>query len=202
MGLSELDPLLVLTDRHQVPNGDLVRRVGALVAAGVTTVVVREKDLDDAARAELAAALVAVVPVLLVASTVALARRIGAAGVHLAAADPGLARTDADALGLVVGRSAHDAASVAAAEAEGCDYVTLSPVFATASKPGYGPPLGADGFAAARGRGPAYALGGITTGADARAARAAGAFGVAVMGAAMRTPEPAALVAEMREAWA
>ena len=57
-------------------------------------------------------------------------------------------------------------------------------MWTTASKPGYGPALGVPGLAALLPGGPpAYALGGITGPAGARACRQAGAYGVAVFGA-------------------
>ena len=75
-------------------------------------------------------------------------------------------------------------------------WVTLSPYAASASKPGYRPLLSADAFAGHAL--PVLALGGITPG-NAAEARAAGAHGVAVMGAVMRAPDPAAVVARLRE---
>mgnify|MGYP002084332812 CR=1 FL=1 len=69
----------------------------------------------------------------------------------------------------------------------------MSPVFATDSKPGYGPALGAEGLAALVSDAllPVYALGGIR--ADTVAAcLTAGAAGVAVMGAVMGAEDPAA----------
>jgi thiamine-phosphate pyrophosphorylase len=67
----------------------------------------------------------------------------------------------------------------------------LSPVFPTASKPGYGPAIGLDSLAdaAGRGRGPVIALGGITA-ANTPLCLAAGARGVAVMGEVMRATDP------------
>src|SRR6185369_17264850 len=122
--------------------------------------------------------------------------RAGAGGVHLAARDPFPSPRPE-----LVGRSCHDAAELAAAWDEGCDYVTLSPIFLTASKPGYGPALGTGALASmiralvasssARRRdrpAPAvYALGGVLP-ADVPACLAAGARGVAVMGPVMREP--------------
>ena len=63
-------------------------------------------------------------------------------GVHLqaaAAVAPARARLGGAA---IIGVSAHGLADVAAAAAAGADYVTLSPIFLTDSKPGYGPALG------------------------------------------------------------
>ncbi|MHB1535713.1 MAG: thiamine phosphate synthase, partial [Acidimicrobiales bacterium] len=69
---------------------------------------------------------------------------------------------------------------------------TLSPINPSASKPGYGPPLGPEaltGLAL-----PTWALGGVGVG-NARACVAAGAAGVAVMGAIMAAGDPAAATA-------
>lgn len=93
-----------------------------------------------------------------------------------------------------MGRSCHDLAELQAAADEGCDYATLSPVFLTPSKPRYGPALGVD--ALHRPPLPVYALGGVTTG-NAADCRAAGAVGVAVMGAVMRAADPARTVSEL-----
>jgi thiamine-phosphate pyrophosphorylase len=151
-------------------------------------VVLREKDLPDAERARLAEALRAVLEpvggVLVVAGP---AGSAGGAGlVHLAARDPFPEPRPAG-----VGRSCHSAGELARAAAEGADWVTLSPLRVTASKPGYGPPLGPEGLAAllrhVPGAPPAYALAGVRP-ADVAACRAAGAAGVAVMGAVMRDP--------------
>jgi thiamine-phosphate pyrophosphorylase len=89
--------------------------------------------------------------------------------------------------GALIGVSAHDGAGIARAAAQGADYVTLSPVFPSLSKPGYGPPLELEGFArlAANAPLPVLALGGIDAG-NAASVRAAGAAGVAVMGALLR----------------
>jgi thiamine-phosphate pyrophosphorylase len=118
---------------------------------------------------------------------------------HLRTADPMPARRPA-----LVGRSAHSADEVIRAAAEGCDYVTLSPVAPTRSKPGYGPSLGADGVAdilarARRVREPVpaiFALGGIDE-HNAASFLDAGAHGVAVMGSVMGSPDPAQTVAAL-----
>jgi thiamine-phosphate pyrophosphorylase len=85
--------------------------------------------------------------------------------------------------------------------AAGADYVTLSPVFLTESKPGYGPALGLEGLAAAvaAAKGPVIALAGITA-ANAAACIRAGAAGVAVMGEVMRAADPEATVRALVEA--
>jgi thiamine-phosphate pyrophosphorylase len=77
------------------------------------------------------------------------------------------------------------------------DYVTVSPVFPTATKPGYGPALGAAGAAALAGTVPWLPLGGVDSPDRARECAAAGAAGVAVLGAVMRADDPAAVAASL-----
>lgn len=91
----------------------------------------------------------------------------------------------------------HSPAEVAHAIGE---FVTLSPVALTATKPGYGPPLGIEGVRKAAGYGrPFYALGGVTP-QNARSFLDAGAYGVAVLGPVMRADDPLAVVHEFLEA--
>ena len=178
--------LLVLTDRTLVSTGrSLVDVVRAAVEGGATHVVLREKDLPRSRRAALAGELRGFVPVLLIASDPSIA----ADGVHLAATDPWPSdRPD------VVGRSCHSPAELARAAAEGCDYATLSPIFESPSKPGYGPALTVDALPAAPL--PVYALGGVDP-TNARSCIEAGAAGVAVMGYVMRADDPAVAVKEL-----
>lgn len=177
--------LVVLTDRAQVPPGRSLRDVlGAAAEAGLTTVLLRELDLPEDERAKIADhARTAGLEV------VAAHRAVpGCSGVHLPAGAP------RPAVAARWGRSCHSRADVVAAAADGAWWATLSPYAATASKPGHGPPLPADAWS----RLPVatYALGGITP-ANAAAARAAGAYGVAVMGAVMRADDPATVVADL-----
>ena len=183
-------PLLVLTDRAETRGRPLVEVLGAAVEGGARVVVLREKDLPRPARAELAAELApvlhAVDGLLLAASTPV----PGVDGVHLAAAD-----VVPSARPSLMGRSCHGSAELARAAREGCDYATLSPIFPSVTKPGYGPVLG---VAALRGAPlPVFALGGVDR-SNARRCLDAGATGVAVLGAVMRSPDPAATVRAFR----
>ncbi len=201
-------PVMVVTDRHQVGGGArrLVDVVKAALDGGATRVLLRDKDLARPERARLAdelrAATAAAGASFVVAGDVDLARAAGADGVHLAAHDPWPEAVTS----LRVGRSCHDAGELAEARAHAADWATYSPVFASSSKPGYGPALGPAGLAAgcrAVPGLPVLALGGIGPG-RARPCLDAGAAGVAVMGAVMRADDPAmvarALVDEMRGA--
>ena len=188
-----MTPLLLLTDRHQLPPGrTLVETVSAAAAAGVDTVVLRELDLPEATRAELAEKLAEHVRVVSARTLLP-----AAAGIHLASAQTGL-----DARGVPLrGRSCHDVAEVWRAASGGADYVTLSPVAASLSKPGYGPPLALadiDRAVTAAGRARLFALGGVDE-HNAGLMREAGAHGVAVMGAVMRAEDPAKVVRRLLE---
>jgi thiamine-phosphate pyrophosphorylase len=215
--------LIVVTDRQQAAAAghDLEDVVAAAVDAGARTILLREKDLPPAERTLLAKAIAdLLVPVdgpLLVAGDARLAGAAGAAGVHLSANQPvppiepapeerhGRRPPGAGSEGaetrpvvgrLVVGRSCHSADDLRTALAAGADYATLSPIWTTTSKPGYGPLLGlsrlADAVAAVPAL-PVYALGGVGPGRAAECRRA-GAAGVAVMGEIMRADQPAATV--------
>jgi thiamine-phosphate pyrophosphorylase len=179
--------LLLLTDRRQ-SRQDLAEVVSGAVDGGVRNVVLREKDLPREERAALAEALRAILTPVGGQLIVAGPDPLDGDAVHLSAVDP------PSTAGLV-GRSCHHAEDLARLSDE--DYVTLSPVFPSPSKPGYGPPLGADGLArlCARTTTPVFALGGVTTPDQVAACLAAGAAGVAVMGAVMRADDPAAAVA-------
>ena len=192
MTVAPLGPLLVLTDRTQCRR-PLVDVLAAAVDGGARTVVLREKDLPSDERAALADEVRSVLSP--VDGTLVLAGTgLPGDAVHLAAAD-GVP----DPRPALLGRSCHDRASVDRARDEGCDWVTVSPVRLTASKPGHGPALGAAGLAALTDGPPAYALGGLAA-ADARSCVDAGAVGLAVMGAVMRAERPDLVVGELLEA--
>jgi thiamine-phosphate pyrophosphorylase len=185
-----LGPLLVLTDRTLCAR-PLLDVLALAVAGGAKTLVLREKDLPAAARASLASAVAALLAP--VGGTLVLAgTSLAGDAVHLSSTDDVPSPRPP-----LVGRSCHDAASVAAAAS--LDWVTVSPVRLTSSKPGYGPALGLDGLAALTSGPPAYALGGLSA-ADVAGCLRAGAAGVAVMGAVMRAERPDRVVAELLEA--
>ncbi|MEH0937054.1 thiamine phosphate synthase [Micromonospora psammae] len=196
MGTSPAGPsgLVVLTDRWQARR-PLPEVVAAAVAGGARWVVLREKDLPRAERAALAAALR---PLLAEAGgtlIVAGPDPLDGDAVHLPSAGP----YPPPALGLV-GRSCHDRAELVRLTTE--DYATVSPVFPSRTKPGYGPPLHRAGLAELIRASPVpvLALGGIDTPDRVHACVEAGAAGVAVLGAIMRAEDPAAAAATLSEA--
>jgi thiamine-phosphate pyrophosphorylase len=196
-------PLLVISDRSQATR-PLIEIAEAAFRAGCRWFSLREKDLSAPERLDLLRALVALGhrfgATVTAHEDIEAVVATGADGVHLpGGGDPASARLRLPA-GLI-GVSAHAPEEAEAQLKAGADYVTLSPIFLTASKPGYGPAVGLDALAAASrlSPGPVVALGGI--GADNIAAcRAAGARGIAVMGEIMRAADPEATVRRLLDA--
>jgi thiamine-phosphate diphosphorylase len=162
----------------------LARRVRALLALGLPSLqlrgrgrsaeelVAKGRPLRELARE--AGAL------FLVNGSVEVARRLGADGLHLPAAGPEPESVrDAVAPCTRIGMSCHDRGELE--RAAGADWVFLSPVFTTASKP-LAHPLGTEGLAALVPFAPApvYALGGIEVESVADCLEA-GAAGVAAI---------------------
>jgi len=196
-------PLFVISDRSQARR-PLIEAAAAAFRGGCRWLSLREKDLPAAERRALLAELVALGrewgATVMVHDDVEAAVATGAGGVHLpGGGDPGAARLLLP--GKLIGASAHSTTEAASLIAAGADYVTISPVFLTDSKPGYGPAIGFDGLAAAvaAAKGPVIALAGITA-ANATSCLQAGAAGIAVMGEVMRAADPEATVRALVQA--
>jgi thiamine-phosphate pyrophosphorylase len=165
--------LCYITDRQTLARKALDDCVREAIAAGVDLVQIREKDLATRE-------LVRVVESSLVAAQgtrtrivvndrLDVALGLGAAGVHLGGQSlPAEAvRRIVDSLGrrdFLIGVSCHSLEDALAAESAGASCLLLGPIFETASKLRYGPPLGIARLAEAARRVqiPLLALGGIT----------------------------------------
>lgn len=188
--------LYLVTDRPLCGGRDVVEVAVQAARGGATLAQLREKQCSTEECVVLAARLKAVldplgVP-LIVNDRVDVALAVGAAGVHLGQTDMPAARARA-LLGptAVIGLSVESEAQARAAEAEPVDYLGVSPVFATSTKPDAGLPWGLEGLRRLRAlsRHPLAAIGGI--GLDnAEAVMAAGAQGVAVVSALCAAPDP------------
>jgi thiamine-phosphate pyrophosphorylase len=199
-------PLLVITDRHQARHS-IEAIVEVVAQAGGGWLLLRDKDLEPSERRALAGRVSGIARGhgmhLSISRDIELAAEYGAS-VHLQSAgavEAARRRLRPDAR---IGVSAHSLADVEASAAAGADYVTLSPIFLTVSKPGYGPALGLGMIAEAAGIGmktgtAVVALGGVTAYA-ARPCLDAGAAGVAVMGDVMRAADPRLCVRGLIEA--
>ncbi len=199
-------PLMIVTDRRRA-RLPLEEIAAAAFGAGARWMSVREKDLPLPEQFELVRRLARIAPS---GATVGLhgipaADGDGVAARHLPRhSDIAEARRLAPDIRLL-GKSCHSLAAAQAAGAAGADYVTLSPVFATDSKPGYGPALGPamleTAAALLRPCGCCLlALGGVTA-ETVSACRTAGADGAAVMGAVMGADDPGVAVAALIAAW-
>ncbi|MFI5935700.1 thiamine phosphate synthase [Actinoplanes sp. NPDC051494] len=177
--------VVVVTDRR-LAAGPLIPLVREAVRGGASWVILRDRDLGYAVRAALARELREIAPGRVI---VAGPDPLGGNAVHLSSQDACDQRVE------LVGRSWHGTETLSDE-----DYVTLSPVYPTSSKPGYGPALGAGQAAGLAGSRPWLALGGVDSPERAAACMAAGAAGVAVMGAVMRAADPARVVSELAEA--
>jgi len=185
-------PRLCLITGSSLGEEDLAAAVEAAGRSGLRMLQVREKTLPPAEVRRLVLRFRGLLPagaLMLVNGTGrpgGFAAEVGADGAHLGGGDPRKAGEARRALprSFVIGYSAHSAEEIAAAAAEGADYVTLSPIFEPTSKASVLPPLGVETLALAcrAAKVPVYALGGLDA-ARARAAREAGAQGVAVIGA-------------------
>jgi len=185
-----LPPVLVITDRHQAKR-PLAEIATALFAGGCRWLSLREKDLPPSERRALLQRLVPLArdcgATITVHDDLDAAAALGL-GIHLPA--QGSVAEARRALGAkaLIGISAHSAEELTQAATAGADYATLSPIFLTQSKPGYGPALGLAAL-----RGPwalsVLALGGVDSD-NAAACLEAGASGLAVMGEAMRAVRP------------
>jgi thiamine-phosphate pyrophosphorylase len=190
-------PLLVVTDRHQTRE-PIETVVEAAFAGGCRWLSLREKDLAAPSREALLRRAVAIGrrfgATVMVHEDIEAAIAAQAGGIHLPSGVSPAAVRRRLGLQVLIGCSAHDARELEAAS--GADYATLSPVFPSASKPGYGPVLGIARFAAttAAARLPVIALGGVDA-SNIASCIDAGAAGVAVMGGVMAAMDVSAVMA-------
>jgi thiamine-phosphate pyrophosphorylase len=192
-------PLLVITDRRQAAL-PLVDVVAAALAAGCRWISLREKDLPESEQVAWAEKLLP------------LAHRFGARftihgdtaaatildGMHLPEGGDGRAARGRLGAEKLIGLSVHTPQQAAAANTAALDYLIAGPVYESASKPGYGPALGAKGLAEFTRSTtlPIIAIGGIDA-ANIADVIQAGAKGVAVMGGVMGGSDPEQTVREL-----
>jgi thiamine-phosphate pyrophosphorylase len=187
-------PLLVITDRKQAATA-LISIATAVLNAGCRWISVREKDLLPAEQVALARELLPIArdfgAVLTLHGDATLARSSGASGVHLPErSDPSVARATLGPTALI-GISVHGIEQLRALDPTMVDYAMAGPVYASASKPGYGPALGSQGLRslASQARIPVVGIAGIEPGnvADVMAAGAPGAHTCALLDALAAT---------------
>jgi len=183
--------VLVTDSLRLAPGASVPERMAALerqarraFAAGVDAIQIREGDLDGGPLFDLTRALAALGRVI-VTDRADVAVAAGASGVHLKSDGPDPARVRGMLQGrMTLSRAVHAADEAARFGADGpLDWLLAGTVFETVSKPGRAP-LGVEGLRTlARASAlPIVAIGGATV-ENARDLRAAGAWGVAGIGA-------------------
>ena len=197
--------LYLVTDRRLSLGRSTVEVVAAAVSGGVTCVQLREKHcstrefLEEARRVR--ELLVGTGVPLIINDRLDVALAVAADGVHLGQNDMHI--SDARRLvgeRLVIGISAESVADAIRAEAEGADYIGVSPVFTTPTKMDTAPPLGLEGLREIRRavRLPLVAIGSIRHDNAAEVLRA-GADGLAVVSAIVSAPCPRTAAAALRQ---
>ena len=183
--------LYAITDRSLCEPLSLHDVIHNLLDAGVTAIQLREKDLGDVEFFDLAAPIAELCKLysarLFVNSRVEIALKLGVHGLHFPASTQSIEQFKVQTgEGLLIGCSIHSLGEAQAREKDGADFVTYSPIFPTASKPGYGPTVGLkklDDLTSAI-EIPVFALGGVSP-CRVRRCIEAGAYGVAVMSGLM-----------------
>ncbi len=194
--------LAIVTDVERAGGeASLLRIVDEAVRGGVNFVEVRAHGLNDTELTALARKLVATVSsraIVVVNGPTSVALEAGASGVHL----PESARLNLSPLqgSLLVGRSVHSLESARKAAAEGVDYIILGTVFPSASHPG-GVTVGTELVTEVTSAVdiPVIGIGGITA-HNAADVVAAGAAGVAVIGAIIGADNPYAAANDLAQA--
>jgi thiamine-phosphate pyrophosphorylase len=161
--------LCYITDRRALEPKPLLLRILEASRAGVDLIQIREKDLPTRELVELVREALGGVrgtsTSLVVNDRLDVALALGADGVHLGTQSlPAQAVRARVSKKFLVGVSCHSLEEALAAGSSRADYVLLGPIFETASKLSYGPPLGLAKLkeVANRVKIPVLALGGIT----------------------------------------
>ncbi len=197
--------LYLITDRHatRLP---LLKALRMALEAGVRAVQLREKDLPIRSLLSLAEEMRALTAEfgarLFINDRVDAAVAVDADGVHLGRESmPPHAAKKIVGEKMLIGVSTHSLEEAVEAEADGADFITFGPVFATPSKMKYGPPKGLDALAEVTRRVsiPVFGLGGISA-RNIRAALDAGADGVGMISAILSAEDIRSAVKEIKQA--
>lgn len=205
--LPDRRPLLYyVTDRKNVPEGNLLPVIERAVQAGIDLIQIRERDLDTRpllALVEAALTRARGTPTrILVNDRLDVALAAGAAGLHLPTHGFPVAEVHARYPELLLGASCHNLDELRHAQEGGADFVVFGPVYETPSKRAYGPPLGLEKLAeAVRAAGiPVLALGGIIL-ANAGACLQVGAAGLAAISLFQSSRDLQETVRHLRGLW-
>ncbi len=180
--------LYLITDRVNLPRKrNLLTAVRQALKAGAGAIQLREKDLEAGELLKMAHKMRKLTDEysagLFINDRFDIALAAGADGVHLTQNSiPVDVVRDTVKKKLLIGVSTHSLKEARQAEKGGADFITLGPVYKTASKLKYGAPVGIDKFKTITGKIhiPVFALGGIKT-ENLREVKDAGAYGVSMI---------------------
>ncbi|MEU6206313.1 thiamine phosphate synthase [Micromonospora musae] len=202
--MPSLGRLHLITDTR--PGRDPLAVVRAALGAARAELVVQVRVEDSATDREaydlarrVAALCVTYGATCLVNDRLHVALAVGAAGGHIGADDlPVEAARRVLGPTAVLGATAREPGTANEAVAAGVSYLGVGPCHPTATKEGLPPPIGVTGVRAVAGAVdvPVIAIGGVTA-SDVPALRAAGAYGVAVVGALSGAADPARATTEL-----
>ncbi len=203
--MGPLGRLHIITDTR--PGREPLTVVRAALSAGAPVVQVRVEDTaSDRQAYDLTVRVVALCAeygaTCLVNDRLHVALAVGADGGHVGADDlPVEAARRVLGPAPVLGATARSPGDGLAAVAAGASYLGVGPAYATATKDGLPPPIGPAGVAAvaATVEVPVIAIGGVTA-ARVPELIAAGAYGVAVVGAVSSAADPARATADLMTA--
>jgi thiamine-phosphate pyrophosphorylase len=195
--MTNLPSIYLISDRQQLPDGQLLPFVEQLLKSGLQLLQLREKDLSAAQLFPLAERLRKLTRrygcKMLINDRVDVALAVDADGVHLGGHSlPTAAVRKQLGAQKLIAVSTHCAAEILQAAAAGADFVTFGPVFHTPSKAAYGEPLGLAELRQACNSSPipVFALGGINL-QNAAEAMTCGATGVALISTLLAAESPA-----------
>ncbi|MBT7271493.1 MAG: thiamine phosphate synthase [Nitrospina sp.] len=179
--------LYLITNRSLFENdNNFLEASEAALMGGVRALQLREKNLTDCELIELGNQLRILTSnynaKLIMNSRADIAKIIDADGVHLTENSAHANEIKSTFPDLIVGVSTHSLEAAQIAKAQGADYITFSPIYATPSKANYGPPqgLGLLRQVSQEVNLPVLALGGITLHRVSECLEQ-GAFGVALI---------------------
>ncbi len=181
--------LLVISDRKLVKNKSLIKTAEKCFAGGVKAFQLREKDLSASALLNLAQKIGESAKnhhsKLIINDRLDVALLADASGVHSPENGKDFRRFRKN---LIIGKSTHSIESALKAEKKGFDYIIFGPVFRTKSKIKFGKPRGIKELkeVCEKVNIPVFAVGGINP-LRAKKCIEAGASGVAVIGAIMKS---------------
>ncbi len=165
--MNSLPAVYLITDRHKhAPGLTFLETVEELLSSGLKLVQLREKDLSAAELYPLALRLRELTHKysarLVINDRIDIALAVVADGVHLGGHSlPVPAAREVCKDKLLIGVSTHSPDEISTAAAQGADFVTYGPIFATESKAKLGEPVGPTSLKKITAQIPVYPLGGI-----------------------------------------